>query len=416
MFLILHGLGALTLRVAVAAAVALLALAFFSERLAGRDGLGTRLDDADRAGSDLAALEAVLSALHDPALLLDADDVIIACNRRALELEEKFRVGVHISGAIRNPDFLDALARARQHGGPEIARYAGRVPIARHFETVIACVPAAEQTGRRTRIVATFRDLTEQERINRMRADFVANASHELRTPLAAVLGFVETLQGPARHDTAARERFLVIMAKEANRMKRLIGDLTSLTRVEMHQHVRPRGRIDLNPLLSQVCETLGPIALETTIALSLRPLGEPAIVIGDEDELTQVFQNLANNALRYGRKGGRVDISVERQPHGEGKPQLIAVAITDDGIGIAEEHLHRLTERFYRVDTAASRAAGGTGLGLAIVKHILIRHDSELQIQSKPGAGSTFTVVLPASRAGSESPVERSEKSYNYV
>jgi two-component system phosphate regulon sensor histidine kinase PhoR len=349
----------------------------------------------------------LLEAVQDPTLLLDSGDSVIARNRRAAEMSERVRVGSHISSAIRDPDVLQALQRVRETREPQIVRFSVRVPVVRHYQAILAPVAGIASAAGRLAVAVTFRDLTEQERLNRMRADFIANASHELRTPLTAVLGFVETLQGPARNDEAARERFLAIMAKEASRMKRLIGDLASLTRVEMHEHVRPHGEVDLNELLSGVAETVAPIAEEAGISIALAQLAGPALVVGDEDELVQVFTNLVGNALKYGRSGGRVDIGIESRPPEAGRPARIAVAVADDGIGIPEIHLHRLTERFYRVDTAASRAAGGTGLGLAIVKHILNRHEGELLIRSVEGKGSTFTVLLPAKpRPGTSDPI----------
>jgi two-component system phosphate regulon sensor histidine kinase PhoR len=243
-------------------------------------------------------------------------------------------------------------------------------------------------------LLITFRDLSEQDRLARMRADFVANASHELRTPLAYLKGSVETLLGPAKDDAAARATFLKTMGEQAERMSRLVDDLLSLSRVEMREYLPPSGEADLGAVVADVAQTLAPMAQQAGIAVSLSGWDEAAMVRGDHDELAQVFQNLVQNAIKYGRTGGKVDVRLTREPG----TRLVRyrVDVIDDGPGIAPQHLPRLTERFYRVNVAASREKGGTGLGLAIVKHILNRHRGELLITSKLGQGSTFSVILP--------------------
>jgi two-component system phosphate regulon sensor histidine kinase PhoR len=225
-----------------------------------------------------------------------------------------------------------------------------------------------------------------------MRADFVANASHELRTPLAALSGFIDTLQGPARDDSAARERFLVIMQAQANRMARLIDDLLSLSRIELNAHLRPDKEVDLVAILRQVVDGLQTLAKDRAVEVRITA-ADRLMVRGDRDELLRVFENLVENALKYAGSGKRIDILLTR---GDGREARVAVR--DHGPGIAPEHLPRLTERFYRVDVSESRAQGGTGLGLALVKHILNRHGGRLTIESVPGQGATFTAVLPRS------------------
>src|SRR6185295_3102263 len=260
--------------------------------------------------------------------------------------------------------------------------------------------PLTRGTEPNSDIIVLLRDLTEIERINQMRADFIANASHELRTPLASLRGFIETLQAAAKDDPSARERFLAIMAEQASRMTRLIDALLSLSRVEMNAHVPPSGRVDLNDVLNSTKDTLEPLARETGFRLEVGRFQRPAIVRGDRDELLQVMQNLVQNAFKYGERGGQVRIEAKHIPSLGRQSGRYAIAVVDNGLGIAPEHLPRLTERFYRVDVASSREKGGTGLGLAIVKHILNRHRGELAIASKPGKGSTFTVMLNEARA----------------
>jgi two-component system phosphate regulon sensor histidine kinase PhoR len=249
-----------------------------------------------------------------------------------------------------------------------------------------------------------------------MRADFVANASHELRTPLATLLGFVETLRGPARDDAAARERFLAIMHEQTQRMARLVADLLSLSRIELNEHTPPIGRVLLGEVVRTIIDSLELKAADKRMAIVVDappPGGEAPIrlddlppVSGDDDELSQVFQNLIDNAIKYGRTDSTIRIAswlVAPRATADAAlpaPRLdqpaVAIAVMDEGEGIAREHVPRLTERFYRIDTARSRALGGTGLGLAIVKHILNRHRGALDIDSMVGQGSTFTVYLP--------------------
>ncbi len=240
-------------------------------------------------------------------------------------------------------------------------------------------------------------DRSRDEQTEQMRRDFVANVSHELRTPLTALMGFIETLRGPARNDAGARARFLDIMERECGRMNRLVADLLSLSRVEQDERRRPVQGIDLAGLLRSEVATLTPAANAAGVRLELSAPEEKVIVPGDADQLVQVFRNLIENGVKYGGGGGIVSVSLRRLSH---EPVLRgpgwAATVSDRGEGIESQHLPRLTERFYRVDTHRSREKGGTGLGLAIVKHIVSRHRGRLRIESELGQGSSFTVILP--------------------
>jgi two-component system phosphate regulon sensor histidine kinase PhoR len=259
---------------------------------------------------------------------------------------------------------------------------------------------AGGETG--GRILIQIRDLTAVRRAEEMRADFVANASHELRTPLAAVSGFIDTLRGHARNDPDARDRFLEIMNVEAARMRRLIDDLLSLTRIELNEHNPPAAVVDVVSVVKGASQALSPLAQNDDIAIVIASQ-ETLFVVGDRDELTQVFQNLIHNAIKYGRENSTVRIGFGRvESETRRESGQIFVAVEDEGEGIPREAIPRLTERFYRVDVKRSRERGGTGLGLAIVKHILNRHQAKLQIESTPGIGSTFTVFLPAAASAS--------------
>jgi two-component system, OmpR family, phosphate regulon sensor histidine kinase PhoR len=350
------------------------------------------------AEGQLLAAEAVIAAVPDPLILLDERRQIVRANAQATAFVGTISRPRDLSVALRNPAVL-AAADAVLRGKPaEVVDFGLAVPIERQLRARIA------RTARRSLdgavAVLTLHDITELKRAEQMRADFIANASHELRTPLATLLGFIETLRGPARDDAEARERFLVIMQDQASRMTRLVEDLLSLSRIELNEHVMPKEQVALGPLLRRVIEALELRASERRTRMQLVLPPDLPEVLGDHDEIAQVFQNLVVNAIKYGRAGTEITISAKTvlrsTVDGDAGPvQFVSVAVRDQGEGIAREHLPRLTERFYRVDTARSREMGGTGLGLAIVKHILNHHRGFLEIESAPGTGSVFTVFL---------------------
>jgi two-component system phosphate regulon sensor histidine kinase PhoR len=243
-------------------------------------------------------------------------------------------------------------------------------------------------------------DRTRERSIEKMRADFVANASHELRTPLASLIGFIETLRGPAADDVEAQRRFLEIMAEQAMRMQRVIADLLSLSRIEISEHQPPQDVLRLPPLLERIIAGMEPMLRSNAISIDVAIAPDLPAVPADSDQLSQVFTNLLDNAIKYGKRGGRIKVTVARA---EGDPRFesagVLVSVADDGAGIAREHIPRLTERFYRVDKGRSRAVGGTGLGLAIVKHVVNRHRGRLLIESVEGQGTVFIVWLPSLR-----------------
>lgn len=392
----------------LAAAVAFLVIGGFimisaAPAPAGGAAAGALRAQADRAWpwSAEQGWRAVVEAISDPALALDPDDVIVHYNNSVGDLFPRIRTGLHISHLTRSPEVLEAVEAARRSGGRTIAEVQDRVPVQRRVSVIITGMGASTEPGgpQRLPLLLVFRDVSDQEKLAQMRADFVAHASHELRTPLTSLRGFVETLQGPARDDPRARERFLGLMAEQAARMARLIDDLLSLSRAEMRVHIPPRTVVDLNEVAGTAVRGLEPLAAAAGTTLEFVRTDAPASVRGDEEELAQVLRNLIQNAIKYGRPGGRVSVNIAHVAPVAGQPRRISVSVHDDGPGIAPEHLPRLTERFYRVSAAESRQKGGTGLGLAIVKYIVNRHRGELTIASQPGTGSTFTVLLDASR-----------------
>jgi two-component system phosphate regulon sensor histidine kinase PhoR len=385
-------LGRLSLFEALLAIVVIGAAVLWSARSASRGMLVDAAAPAKSPGPEASTLSAFVEALPGPALLLDASGTILTANDAAAVTFGAVRRGEALSASLRVPEVLGAI-RATADGKPHEIEFTERVPVERTFLAHVSPIASASAGGL---LLLTFDDLTAARRLDRMRADFVANASHELRTPLASLAGFIETLQGPARDDPAARERFLAIMGEQAWRMSRLIDDLLSLSRVELDAHLRPETVVDLGPVISDVCDSLNPLARERKVTMEVERARAPLAVLGERDDLVRLFENLVENALKYGAAGKRVEIAM-RADDGEA-----VVTVRDFGPGIAPEHLPRLTERFYRVDVGASREQGGTGLGLAIVKHILARHRGRLSIESKLGEGATFTVRLPLAPAES--------------
>ena len=341
--------------------------------------------------------QAILERLPDPVILLNGAREIIAVNAAARDAFGVELLGRDLALSLRHPDVLNAVGTVFA-GLPSVSEEITLpAPVPRTFTLHVGELPASADT-RTPRVVLVLRDETRAKRAEQSRADFVANATHELRSPLAALIGFIETLRGPASDDAAARDRFLGIMQAEAQRMARLIEDLMSLSRVEINEHVPPRDRVDLREVLGAVAETLAVRAGQRQMKIALDVPGELPVVLGDMDQLTQVFHNLVDNAVKYARAGTQIRIearAVDRLPGTQSAG--VSVAVADEGEGIKAIHLPRLTERFYRADEGRSRRLGGTGLGLAIVKHIVNRHRGRLTMESTVGRGSTLTVLLPA-------------------
>ena len=360
------------------------------------------------ADEKLAAAEAVIAAVPDPLILLDERRRIVPANAQAAAFIGITPEPRDLAAAFRNPAVLAAADAVLGGERARVVDFSLTVPVERQLRARFARIDHLSPDG--AVAVLSLHDITELKRAEQMRADFIANASHELRTPLATLIGFIETLRGPAREDAEARERFLAIMHGQASRMSRLVEDLMSLSRIELNEHVMPRDRVALSPLLRQIAETLELRAGERDICIRLAVPPDLPDVLGDRDELAQVFQNLIDNAIKYGRSGSEIMLQAEtasRPNWGSSSSEnaMVCVAVCDQGEGIPREHLPRLTERFYRVDTARSREMGGTGLGLAIVKHILNHHRGFLEVESTPGVGSVFTVFLRAHSAQSAEP-----------
>ncbi|MBI5162705.1 MAG: PAS domain-containing protein [Magnetospirillum sp.] len=356
--------------------------------------------------------ETLFDTLPDPLILLGEGRKVVRINRAACAIFGRDLAGRDLASQLRDPavlELVDGILAGSPGGGGEV-EFSVPVPVELIFRARIE--PLATRGADGAMAVLALHDITTVRRMEQMRADFVANASHELRTPLATLLGFIETLRGPARDDAEARERFLAIMLEQGQRMSRLVNDLLSLSRIELNEHSPPAETVAVARIVASVTAALQPLAQARAMTLEVRLDPAAAFVVGQADELTQLLQNLLDNAIKYGREGTAVVLTADRPqtlPPAAGAAlrdgPAVRLAVRDHGEGIAREHLPRLTERFYRVDTARSRKLGGTGLGLAIVKHIVNRHRGVLTIDSAPGKGSTFAVILPAAPAPAAAP-----------
>ncbi len=446
--LVLGGALSLGLGLAAVAAVAAIGEVFL---WAARVRVGPDADAAHSAGQPsaaafeahvdqevLAAGQAVFDVWPDPALLIDRDERIVAANAAARAAFHIVSVPTRLATAMREPAVLTPVRETLADQRARASEFMLMAPQERHFRVLLAPVvpanaqmdaavnpsPGRERPGGDGQALVVFHDTTAARRAERARLDFLANASHELRTPLTSVAGFIETLRGHARDDAQAQERFLAIMAGETARMRRLIDDLLSLSRAELNEHVPPTDVVDLAAVAGDVADGLGPVARAADVTVQVE--GAAAIwVVGDRDQLVQIVQNLADNAVKYSAAGGAVTITVGLAPGPTaveparpepGQPPRLTlvsapdadagfawVAVRDRGAGIAREHLPRLGERFFRCDEPGSSGRGrdGTGLGLAIVKRLVSRHRGGLTVASSPDEGATFTVFAPRARAG---------------
>lgn len=378
------------------------------------------------AHEDAPPYASLIDSLPDPVLVIAAQEpddltgrrfVLANAAARAL-LRVQYEAGLLVT-VIRDPDVLEAVDEALFGETEAEAVYEMGGAQDRVMRATAKPLGLAPDGARLALLV--LRDETDIRRAERTRADFLANASHELRTPLASLSGFIETLRGHARDDAGAREKFLSIMQAQADRMSRLIDDLLSLSRIELNEHIAPHGEVDLGMAVSDVIDSLGPVARDRGVRLETSDMpgrGE-ALVAGDRDQIVQVIQNLIDNAIKYTPNGEAVRITIRNRVSASSAATpsdaraarfslltpdraadlYAAVRVSDAGVGLAREHLPRLTERFYRVEGQKSGERSGTGLGLAIVKHIVNRHRGGLAVESVQGEGATFTAYFPLAR-----------------
>ena len=360
-----------------------------------------------RRTSDLIQYEApptlfvnIIENLADPFLLIDEKKKVKIANKSAANVFGDDLLNNNISNYLSDAEVLSAIDQVIATGNSDTIEFITPAPRSRSLLLRIHALEenydTDEDEENSKTILLTLYDITSIREAERMRVDFVANVSHELRTPLASILGFIETLQGPAKNNQTAADRFLQIMQDEASRMTRLIEDLLSLSHIEREAHIPPEERISLDNIIGNVKETLNLRCAKKNMEIIINNDEEYDDIIGDRDQLTQVFQNLIDNAIKYGDENTNIDIRLQRTNSEYSEGEFVQIDITNMGSGIAPEHIERLTERFYRVDTARSRSLGGTGLGLAIVKHIVQRHNGQLSFQSEVGKSTTASILLP--------------------
>lgn len=375
--------------------------------------------------SELASLRLardVAKALPEPLFILDASGMIEHANPAAEAfLNTNDIEGRHFAAALRAPNVFEAADAVAKGESARVVEFSMIGAVERHCRAFVAPLDDAVP---RERVLIYVRDLTSERRVEQMRADFVASASHELRTPLASLLGFIETIRGHAKDDPEAREKFLGIMQAQAERMQRLVADLMSLSRIELHEHVPPQGDTDLDAIAEDVIDSLRPMFEQSSAIVDYENLTPgPLPMTGDRDELFQAIQNLVDNAVKYGGDPAMIKVKTGfgvapslaldgEVSHRSGDTagqvaarlgcaieDLVFVQVRDFGPGIERADLPRVTERFYRVNIERSKKSGGTGLGLAIVKHIVNRHKGGLQVESRLAGGTAFTCYFPGSR-----------------
>ena len=408
---------------AVMAAVTLLGMR--RSRPVGAEAATASAGASVMASEDANLLDSVFEALDDPVMIVsggEADDIagrrIVLANGAARDLLRIQKEGALLVSAMRDPNVLEAVDEALFGGVSRTSDYNAAGARTRHWKASVRPLPSPDGANM---AILGLRDETDVRRMELMRVDFLANASHELRTPLASLSGFIETLKGHAKDDPKARDKFLDIMAAQADRMGRLVADLLSLSRIELNEHIPPSGKVDLPRAASDVVDAISVLSQEKGVTVLLDVQPGDVRVVGDRDEIVQVIQNLTDNAIKYSPVGGTVDLTVRYgldieaaagprmagatrlsllTPDREAGARYVVVSVRDFGPGMAREHLPRLTERFYRVEGQKSGERPGTGLGLAIVKHIVNRHRGGMTVESAPGDGSLFSVYLPIAAA----------------
>ncbi|MEO1641702.1 MAG: ATP-binding protein [Pseudomonadota bacterium] len=409
--------GAVGVSVGIISAIGMIAaaLALYIATSSPKSPLNTvALKDGDDISETERVFGSFIMALPFPAILMGADAKVSVANDvavRAFQLSEP--TGRYLDDILQNRGLVRAVKRTRKTGSSEIIEFT----LGGALETWLAHIRPGLQEG--TAFIL-MEDLTAVRRAEEARADFLANASHELRTPLTAISGFIETMQGAAKDDKNAWDGFLTIMHSQAERMKRLIADLLSLSRIEFSEHSPPSTQIDMKERTYRAALGLAPIAKEVDVDLNFKLAPLEAIVVAEADEMTQVVQNLIGNALKYSPQGNTVTVSLDIAPSmAQAEKELINrnensrsavllrprastevpavwVRVTDHGRGVPPEHIARLGERFYRVDQSRGGKIEGTGLGLAIVKHIMTRHRGGLAVESLPGIETSFGIWLP--------------------
>lgn len=343
-------------------------------------------------------LEAVFSSMADSVVAIDADKKIIRMNQAAtglFALPSEVVKGKAVEGVIRNAYLLEMIDHTLRHNLPQeqkVTLFNGADPIILE----VHAVPLRDEDNSSMGVLLVMNDLTKLNRLETVRQDFVANVSHELKTPITAIKGYVETLLDGALDDQDTARRFLGIVVRQANRLDAIVDDLLTLSRIEDRENKEEISLVagEVGPVLESAMQTCAVHADEKDIVLQVE-YDEPLRAPINQPLLEQAVINLLNNAIAYSPHGSLVTLRGQSGTTMQGERQ-VHLSVIDNGPGIAREHLPRLFERFYRCDRARSREQGGTGLGLSIVKHIAQIHHGNVEVESTPGKGSTFTIILP--------------------
>ncbi len=382
--------------------VIILAAGFFTSRSGNVRKLRQMVERRQQRTWPRNAMKSIVEALDNPAFILDGELIIRYANQAGNECFGTTNAGDPLSFKFRTPEFWELVNQVIENNERQKIEFYEGAETDRWFH--VECIPVPKIRNSTTVpgpskfFLLIFIDVTQLRKTEQIRSDFVANASHELRTPLSSLRGYIETLQGPARDDDEARTKFLDIMLAQAERMSRLIDDLLSLSRIEMKAYMPPDKVLDLAALLSEVTDEMKPTAVQYDTDIQYNKGNDSVEIVGDHDELIQVFQNIIENACKYSGQNSLVKIELTVENKVSDEPQYAVVSISDNGVGIAKIHIPRLTERFFRVPQESGARPKGTGLGLAIVKHIIARHKGELEIESDSDKGTTVTVKLPVS------------------
>ena len=329
----------------------------------------------------------LINEIEDYILFINSFNAISAANKAAKSFYGDI-IGKNLSSFLRAPDLLDKIEKCRDERVNEYLEFEINLPTYSFFRLTI--VPLSQKN-----VLIVVKDYTDVKKSEQLRSDFVANVSHELKTPLVSIKGFLETISNSAKDDPKAQEKFIKIMQEQANKMEILILDLMSLSRIEMQEHIQPDGKVDMKEIISNIQKIPNKILSKKNININFKIEDNLPFVRGDYDKLSEVVQNIYDNAIKYTKENTTIDILLKSNPEKFSNGSVF-LSIKDEGIGIAKEEIHRVTERFYRSANAKKNMIQGTGLGLAIVKHIVNQHRGELEINSRLNEGSEFIIHLP--------------------
>ena len=329
----------------------------------------------------------LINEIEDYILFINSFNAISAANKAAKSFYGDI-IGKNLSSFLRAPDLLDKIEKCRDKRVNEYLEFEINLPTYSFFRLTI--VPLSQKN-----VLIVVKDYTDVKKSEQLRSDFVANVSHELKTPLVSIKGFLETISNSAKDDPKAQEKFIKIMQEQANKMEILILDLMSLSRIEMQEHIQPDGKVDMKEIISNIQNIPNKILSNKNININFKIEDNLPFVRGDYDKLSEVVQNIYDNAIKYTKENTTIDILLKSNSK-KFSYGSVFLSIKDEGIGIAKEEIHRITERFYRSANAKKNMIQGTGLGLAIVKHIVKQHRGELEINSRLNEGSEFIIHLP--------------------